>query len=201
MPANSSPPRLDAAARRQLIEQAATELFARNGYASTSVEEIVQHAGVSKPMLYRHFDSKQALCISLLERYRDELAAVPLAEFATAPADSRELMLAMISAWLDHAVRHPAATRLLFTPITGDREVELAQQTLHARQRATQVALLREFAPTALDDAWAEPAGEVFRTSLATVALWSIDHPGASRELLISLLASVADGLIAATNR
>jgi AcrR family transcriptional regulator len=191
----SATPRLTAAERRRVIEQAATELFAQRGYAATTVEDIVRAAGVTKPMLYRHFESKQELCIALLERYRDELVAAPLAYFDPEATDAHAQLVAMAAAWLEHARNHPAATRLLFVPITGDPEVERVQRELHARQRATQTALLREFAP-ALSDAEAEPMGEVTRTALATMALWWIEHPEAPREVTVGVIVRMVEGLI-----
>lgn len=187
--------RLRASERRQLIEQAATELFARHGYASTSVDDIVRAAGVTKPMLYRHFESKRDLCIALLERYRDELVAAPLSLFDPEAADRQAQLVSMIEAWLDHAFQHPDSTRLLFTPITGDPEVEEAQRELHARLRATQAALLREFAPS-LDETAAEPMGELSRAALAAVALWWIEHPDVPREVPAGVLLKMVQGLI-----
>ena len=164
-------PRLTRTERRRLIEDAATELFARQGYAATTMDDIARSAGVTKPMLYRHFESKRELCTALLERHRDELVAAPLAVFEPDAGDRRSQLVPMLEAWLDHARAHPDATRLLFVPIAGDPEVERTQHELHARQRATQVALLREFAG-GLDETEAEPLGEIVRTSLAAVALW-----------------------------
>src|SRR6059058_4571764 len=129
--------------RRSAIEQAATRLFAERGYAATTVDDIVEAAGVTKPILYRHFESKQELCIALLERYRDELVAAPLSRFDPEAPDRSAQLVSMMEAWLEHAFRHPDSTRLLFTPISGDPEVRQVQRELHARQRATQAALLR----------------------------------------------------------
>jgi AcrR family transcriptional regulator len=193
--ARSQSPRLSRPERRRLIEDAATQLFARRGYAATTVDEIVRAAGVTKPMLYQHFESKQELCIALLERHRDELIAAPLAVFDPGAGGRRSQLETMAAAWLEHARRHPDATRLLFTPITGDAEVERTQRELHARQRATQVALLREFA-AALDEAEAEPMGEVVRSSLAALALWWFEHPEVPREVLVQVVVRLVEGLI-----
>jgi AcrR family transcriptional regulator len=187
--------RLSAAERRDQIERSATELFASRGYAATTVEEITRAAGVTKPMLYRHFESKQELCIRLLERYRDELVSAPLARFDPGAADRREHLTAMIGAWLDHARSNPAATRLLFTPITGDPEVGGAQRELYERQRATQAALLREFAP-ALEDAEIAPMAEMTRASLAALGLWWLDHAEVDRERLVAVLLRMFEALI-----
>lgn len=196
MPDSIRRTRLTAPERRALIERAATELFAQRGYAATTVEDIVQAAGVTKPMLYRHFESKQELCIALLDRHRDELVAAPLAVFDPDDGDRRGQLLAMIEAWLEHTRRHPAATRLLFVPISGDTEVEQVQRELHARQRATQTALLREFAP-GIDDADAEPMGELSRAGLAAIALWWLEHPEIPREVPSRVLLRMAQGLLA----
>ena len=188
-------PRFTRTERRCLIEDAATELFARQGYAATTMDDIARAAGLTKPMLYRHFESKRELCTALLERHRDELVAAPLAVFEPDAGDRRSQLVPMLEAWLDHARAHPDATRLLFVPIAGDPEVERTQHELHARQRATQVALLREFAG-GLDETEAEPMGEIVRTSLAAVALWWLEHPDAPRQVLVRVLARMVEGLI-----
>ena len=46
---------------RQRILDAATHLFAHRGFGSTSVREVVEAAGVTKPTLYYWFDNKEAL--------------------------------------------------------------------------------------------------------------------------------------------
>ena len=57
---------LEPNARQRLLETA-TELFAEKGYAGTSVREIVDRAGVSKPVLYYYFKSKEGLFYAILE--------------------------------------------------------------------------------------------------------------------------------------
>ena len=144
--------------RARLIEQSATRLFAEQGYASTSVDEIVNAAGVTKPMLYRHFESKQELCIRLLRRCRDDLASAPLAELGVdGPATvatsgpladvSVGQIERMIDAWLAWAEAYPDGARLLFTPIRGDETVVEVQREMYMQQRDMQAALLCEFVP------------------------------------------------------
>jgi AcrR family transcriptional regulator len=184
-----------AAERLTLIEEAATRLFAQRGFAATTVEDIVQAAGLTKPMLYRHFESKRELCVALLERFRAELIAAPLAQFTPGASDPHAQIGSMIDAWLAHVEQHPDATRLLFTPISGDAEVERAQRELYDRQRASQVALLREFVP-GLDPAEAEPLAEAIRSSLASVALWWLEHPESPREVQSRALLRLIQGIL-----
>ena len=46
---------------RQAIRDAAIELFSEKGYAATTTREICQRAGITKPVLYYYFGSKEQL--------------------------------------------------------------------------------------------------------------------------------------------
>lgn len=183
--------------RLELIAQAATELFAQRGYAATTVEDIVNRAGLTKPMLYRHFESKQELYTFLLWRHREDLVGVPMAVYDPSGGDRRGQIVSMIEGWLEHTKSHPDATRLLFTPVRGDEVVEEAQREVHRRQRATLADMARGLAPTALPSDQIEPIGEIIRTSLAAMALWWIDHPTTPRHAVVDALARMVEGLIA----
>jgi len=69
-------------ARQRLLETA-TELFADKGYAGTSVREIVERAGVSKPVLYYYFKSKEGLFYAILEWAADVQQEILNEIFAT----------------------------------------------------------------------------------------------------------------------
>src|SRR5579871_1342023 len=98
--------RMPAAQRRALIEREAARLFAERGFVATTVDDIVAAAGVSKPMLYRHFDSKRDLQIKLLERRRDELAAAALEPFVNGEGELIDRLPAMLDAWFVHVEQH-----------------------------------------------------------------------------------------------
>jgi AcrR family transcriptional regulator len=57
-------------AREKLLETA-IRIFAEKGYAGTSVREIVEQAGVSKPVLYYYFKSKEGLFLAILDMAED----------------------------------------------------------------------------------------------------------------------------------
>lgn len=59
--------RLTATARREQILDVAVKVFSRDGFHSTSMNRVAVAAGVTKPVLYQHFDSKQDLYLALLE--------------------------------------------------------------------------------------------------------------------------------------
>jgi len=67
--------RLDAAERRNQLIESAGAVFARRGYAGTGTRDLATAAGVSEPILYRHFDGKAGLFQAVLERAETRLVA------------------------------------------------------------------------------------------------------------------------------
>jgi AcrR family transcriptional regulator len=59
--------------RRQLLELGA-ELFATHSYAELSMARIAREAGISKPLLYHYFSSKQEFFVATLQRGAEEIA-------------------------------------------------------------------------------------------------------------------------------
>lgn len=178
---------------RAAIENAATRLFAASGYEATTVDDIVNVAEVSKPALYRFFESKQHLYMTLLERHRDELAAAALAEVAADESPERWLPK-MVDAWFAYVEAHPF-TSCMFRDESTEPEVQALRTELQRRQRAADVALLRQFVPE-LNEPELEPLGEAIRASLYGLALWWVSHPGTPRATLVSTMVRVVRGIM-----
>lgn len=106
----SSGSRLPAAERRQELLDAALRVFAAGSYAGATTAGIAREAGVSEPILYRHFESKRDLYLACLdeawqrvrERVEDAVAELGAAEGwrATGPATMRELKVVVPSLWM-----------------------------------------------------------------------------------------------------
>jgi len=60
--------RLPAAQRREQLLDTAAKLFAVHGYAGATTSQIAKAAGITEPIIYRHFQSKRDLFIALIER-------------------------------------------------------------------------------------------------------------------------------------
>jgi AcrR family transcriptional regulator len=60
--------RLPAAERRQALLEAASRVFAKSSYRGATTAEIAAEAGISEPILYRHFGSKRELYLACLEQ-------------------------------------------------------------------------------------------------------------------------------------
>ncbi len=68
-------PRLPAAARRAQLLETAAELFAEHGYARATTSQLAKAAGVTEPIIYRHFGSKRDLFIALVRQTSQETIA------------------------------------------------------------------------------------------------------------------------------
>jgi AcrR family transcriptional regulator len=175
--------RLSAAARRDVIERAATEVFAERGYEGASMDEIARRSGVSVPVVYDHFDSKQALHRRLLERHFAELRAIWREHTAMGVPLERRLEQA-VDAWLAYVESHPFAWRMLFRDTTGDPEVQAAHAEVAARSRDLLLPLLTEQLPvTDVAMTW-----EVFRAVLQGLALWWLEHQDVPRERVLATI-------------
>jgi len=65
---------LPRAERQEAILRGAARAFAQSGYAATSMEDVAAASGITKLIVYRHFDSKEDLYRAVLERVSDRLA-------------------------------------------------------------------------------------------------------------------------------
>src|SRR4030095_5227477 len=64
--------RLKAPQRREQLIEVATKLFAKWGYEATTTAAIAEAAGVTEPILYRHFKSKQELFVAIVREMSDQ---------------------------------------------------------------------------------------------------------------------------------
>lgn len=60
--------RLPAAKRREQLLDCAAQLFAQAGYARATTAQLAKAAGVTEPIIYRHFESKRDLFVALIDR-------------------------------------------------------------------------------------------------------------------------------------
>ncbi|HMC39358.1 MAG TPA: helix-turn-helix domain-containing protein [Acidimicrobiales bacterium] len=89
-----------AEATRQLLVAVARGLFAEHGYAETSVEEIIQRAGVARGALYHHFAGKDALFLAVYQAVQAETAS-RVVTAAVAVKDPWDAARAALGAFLD----------------------------------------------------------------------------------------------------
>src|SRR5277367_3342176 len=99
--------RLTAEQRRQQLVAVALELFAERGYRPTTMDDIAEAAGVTKPLLYQHFSSKRALYLELVDAVSDELLAA-IGEATDRAAGPRAQVNQGFAAYFRFLVSHEA---------------------------------------------------------------------------------------------
>jgi AcrR family transcriptional regulator len=142
-------PRLRRDERREQILAAATQAFARAGFAATSLDDVAAAAGISRVLLYRHFDSKTDLYRAVLDRAIARL---------TAAVGTRDYTYASIDALLGAAAEDPDGFRLLFHHAAREPEFRRQMDRFHQGMVAT---ARRELASLIGDRAWAQWAAQL----------------------------------------
>jgi AcrR family transcriptional regulator len=119
--------RLSADARREQLLDVAIDAFAKSGYHSTSMNDVAAAAGVTKPVLYQHFDSKRALYVALLEDVGDRITSAVLEATKNSDSGKETTRLGFI-AYFTWVAEHPREFQLLFG--SNDRtDVEFTAMT------------------------------------------------------------------------
>ncbi|GAA1152926.1 TetR/AcrR family transcriptional regulator [Ornithinicoccus hortensis] len=111
-PISTTRRRMNRTERRAQLLQAAQESFVHKGYHATAMDDIAERAGVSKPVLYQHFASKQDLYLGLVDLQADRLVALVRAALDST-SDNAERVAACVGAYFEF-VDHDPGYRLIF---------------------------------------------------------------------------------------
>jgi AcrR family transcriptional regulator len=105
--------RLTADARRRQLFDVALSLFAEHGYLATTMDDIAEAAGVTKPLVYQHFESKRALYLELMDVFSRELVTGIVKATASAEGPRQQVELGF-AAYFELMVENEQAFRLLY---------------------------------------------------------------------------------------
>jgi AcrR family transcriptional regulator len=164
--------RLPAARRRNQLLEVALDRFAANGFHRTSMEEIAEAAGVTKPVLYQHFGSKRMLYLELLETVGEDLLD-EVATGAAAETDPYQRVLAGFRAYFRFVAERTSAFQLVFG--SGARlsdEFAEAVRTLEASVATT----IGAFIDADIDDAHRDLLGYAIVGLGEVTARWWVSH-------------------------
>jgi AcrR family transcriptional regulator len=178
---------------RQLVELG-EQLFAERGFAKASMDELSRRAGVTKPVIYELFGSKEGLFRACLEglalRLAEEIAAAArgadsagggpgASPTAGGRPDPEARLRAGGLAFLRFASENRVAYELLYEGRFSDAAVSVRR-----RQAALILELMREMAPEDVDSRELEVAAHAVNSAYEGVAHWMWDHPEADVEQL-----------------
>jgi AcrR family transcriptional regulator len=121
--------------RRPLVLDAALPLFASDGFEAVSMQAIADAAGVSKPVLYSCYDSKEELFEELLRREERKLWHMVEDSIATTGAldDKEEQLRYGLAALLRAVVEAPDAFRVIYLQRNGENRIERGREQWEQR--------------------------------------------------------------------
>jgi AcrR family transcriptional regulator len=174
--------RLARVERERLMLRAAGEAFAAHGFHGSSMDAIARAAGITKPMLYRYFGSKERLYAAYLQMTGRDLVdrvRVP----ATRDQSPQARLRAGLRAFLSYVEEHRAGWTVLHGETTAPTDAQVAREVAELRGRIIRM-LTTVFGSEAFAHAFAGAA-----ESLAT---WWVKQPQPSIDEATAILMSIA---------
>ena len=181
--------------REQLILRVAGQVFAEGGYERASMDRIAAMAGVSKPMLYAYFGSKEGLYVAYIERTGGDLVQ----RLVGADDGPQTRLRAVIGEFLAFVEEHRDGWTVLFRELNTRRP--LAEQVSQLRaQIVGEVRRMLE-GPDGVSGL-VPPASEGIAEAIVgageALANWWLERPGVAREDVADWYVGLARAAIAA---
>ncbi len=161
--------RLPAAKRKEQLLDAAAKLFAQYGYAGATTSQIAKAAGVTEPIIYRHFPSKRDMFVALIERTGESTIRLWEHELRAAP-DPAERLKRLIGANPMVSNKGRGVYRVIVQAMT-EVEDPLILEALGAHITRLHTFLTRE-----VD--MAQNSGQVSKRFSPELTAWALIHLG-----------------------
>ncbi|ALG07192.1 TetR family transcriptional regulator [Kibdelosporangium phytohabitans] len=172
-------PRADRERQMMTIAEA---VFAERGYAATSMDEIADRVGVSKPMIYEYFGSKEGLLVACIRQVRTELRE-QTAQSVIGARSPEEALRSGLQAFFRFTDDHRRSWELLLrteTAVVGPAavaEIETARQ----EQIQLHIALFSAYMPDT-DQRSLEAAAEILVGACERLSVWYVRHDDVTPE-------------------
>ncbi len=184
------PGRVPRAVRAEQLLDLAERLFAERGFHGASMDELARRAGVSKPVIYDHFGSKEQLFATCVRR-TGEVLADRVARAVREDSDPRARLRAGSIAYFRFLEEQFQAWAVLFADEVRDARFAAEASRIRCRQSGLMISLMAESAGT--------PPGHKGRARLEamtlaiagayeSLSLWWHEHPEVSPEELADWL-------------
>lgn len=172
--------RMTAQERREQLVGVACSLFAEKGYEATSIEEIADRAGVSKPVVYQHFGGKQGVYAVVVDREVRRLTEALASTFDA--GNARLVAEGAAEAFLCYVEDYEEGFRVLIrdAPI-GMTGGSFASVISDVASRAEQL-LTSEFSERGFDKKAAPMYALMLVGAVAQVGEWWLEHRTLPRE-------------------
>jgi AcrR family transcriptional regulator len=178
------------ARRTELVEAAVAAIRAHG--AGVGMEEIASQAGVSKPILYRHFTDRADLWLAVSRRVTDELLAAMSSELVV-DRPPRDTIAAVVDTYLALIEEDTEVYRFIVRGSFADRGMSSDLVRAHMALMASEVArvLGDRLRDAGADSGGAEPWAHGIVGMVQAAADWWIDRRSMSRQALVSYLTAM----------
>lgn len=185
--------------RQEQLLDVAEQVFAELGYSATTMAEVAERAGVTKPVLYHHFASKEGLAAACIVRARRELLAVTTAEVEQA-SSMQDALWRGLRVFFVFMRSHGASFSMMANeaalPSVATEEVEAIR-----RQQAEYIAAILTASDSAqVDRERAAAHAQVVIAACERLALWRGESGQHSEEQVVTWLMELLwlgfDGLL-----
>jgi AcrR family transcriptional regulator len=185
--------RLSGEQRRAAILDAALAVFADRGYHASSIDDIAREGGVSKALIYEHFDSKQKLYEELLKQHAGELFERLAAAMDKAGDTGAARLATGLDAFYRFVEEHRVAWRMLFRE-ANDPEMVAVLERIVAQVTGVVAALIAQD-PGSRSSAVGEEVREqgiemiaqMLVGSVQSLSNWWADHQEVPRERILEM--------------
>jgi AcrR family transcriptional regulator len=182
--------------RRAGILDAALAVFSARGFHSSSIDDIAREAGISKALIYEHFESKQGLYADLLECNANELFERLASALAGVGVESGAARLATgLDAFFSFVEERRDAWRILFRDVV-DPETSAVLGRMVEQVTAVVAALIAQDPGAQVRDEDNEQGIRVLAQMLVgavqSVANWWAEHPEVAREHAVEMVMDFA---------
>lgn len=170
--------------RREQLVGVARSLLAERGYEATTIEEVADRAGVSKPVVYQHFGGKEGLYAVVVDREIRHLTSSLAGAFTQ--THPRLIAEHAADAFLTYIEDREDGFRVLVrdAPI-GMTGGSFASVIADVATRAERL-LVDEFADRGFDEQTAPMYGLMLVGAVALIGEWWLDHRTLPREVVAS---------------
>jgi AcrR family transcriptional regulator len=175
--------RLARVERERLMLGAAGEAFATYGFHGSSMDAMARAAGITKPMLYRYFGSKEGLYAAYLQMTGREL--VDKVRAPDTRGESPEVRLrAGLRAFLAYVKEHRAGWTVLHGETAAPTDAQVAGEVAELRER-----IIRMLTTLFGDEAFAH----AFTGAAESLATWWVNQPDPSIDEATAILMRIAE--------
>lgn len=195
-PAKGTPraPRMKREERERQLLDVAEAVFAEHGYQDTTMEHIAAEAGITKPVIYDHFGSKENLLVAVVARAREDLLSSTAAALDALPPHSpvEAHFRAGVHSFMEFFERRRGSFRVYMqesaVAVVAGQDIENVRQA-QAREIAERFGNISQIAAYPL--AYREAMAEIMIATNERVAGWRLRNPEITIDMAVEIVMAV----------